>query len=145
MLKSLQCLVLALCLTALPVMAEERLDVEAEQALLGDHLFSLQWVSWEKFGKASVTRRDGVLHMNARQELDGDYVTAEGTITIIDAREFILKGEVTTRVSHINDGQPCGREGEWHFKVTGTRRYWRMQEMDNPCDEVTDYVDVFFK
>jgi hypothetical protein len=143
--KSLQCLMLALCLAALPVVAEERPDAEVEQALLGDHLFSLQWVSWKNFGKASVTRKDGALYMNARQELDGDYVTAKGTITILDAQEFILKGEVTTRVSHIHDGQPCKREGEWHFKVTGTRRYWRMQEMDNPCDGVTDYVDVFFK
>jgi hypothetical protein len=37
------------------------------------------------------------------------------------------------------------RSGTFHFKATGKRRYWRMQEMDNPCDSVTDYVDVYFR
>jgi hypothetical protein len=37
------------------------------------------------------------------------------------------------------------RQGDFTFKVTGKRKYWRMQEMDNPCDEATDYVDIYYK
>ena len=49
------------------------------------------------------------------------------------------------KISHINGGKPCAREGAMTFKITGKRRYWRLQEMNNPCDGVTDYVDIFFR
>jgi hypothetical protein len=31
------------------------------------------------------------------------------------------------------------------FKITGKRKYWRMQQFDNPCDEAADYVDIYFR
>jgi hypothetical protein len=66
-------------------------------------------------------------------------------ITSIDAKEFRFSGEIITQVSHINGGRPCSRDGEFTFKITGKRKYWRMQQMDNPCDPVTDYVDIYFR
>jgi hypothetical protein len=38
-----------------------------------------------------------------------------------------------------------GREGRFTFRITGTRRYWRMKEMNNPCEDVADYVDVYLR
>ena len=69
----------------------------------------------------------------------------DGTITSIDAKEFAFSGNITTQVSHINEGKPCVREGEFTFKITGKRRYWRLLQMDNPCDPVTDYVDIYLR
>ena len=74
---------------------------------------------------------------------DGSKV--EGTITEVSAKEFIFNGVVEMRVSHINKGEPCKREGELTFVIKGNRRYWRMQQMDNPCDEAADYVDIYFR
>ena len=74
-----------------------------------------------------------------------DFVTVDGVITRIDAKEFKFDGKVVTQVSHINGGKPCERTGELTFRITGTRKYWRMQQIDNPCDAVADYVDIFFR
>ncbi len=117
----------------------------AEKKLLGKHLFSLQWISWEQFGTAIVKKKDGELTIKGKQELKGDYVLLEGTVKIVNEKHFVVTGKVTTKVHHINGGQPCSREGDFDFLVTGQRKYWRMQQMQNTCDSVTDYVDVFFK
>jgi len=120
-------------------------SARAEQKLLGRHMFSLQWISHEKFGIATVTRQDGIrLYIDARQELNGDYVTLKGDVRVADAKEFAVTGEIVTRVHHINGGNACIRQGTFVFKATGIRKYWRLQEMKNPCEDVLDYVDVFF-
>ncbi|MDR2366186.1 MAG: hypothetical protein LBD68_10125 [Zoogloeaceae bacterium] len=118
-----------------------------EQKLLGSHLFSLQWVSWKKFGTAEITRKeDGQLYIDASQSLDGNYVTLQGVLTPINAAEFTVEGELITRTSDINNSEPCARSGTFNFKATGTRKYWRLQQMNNPCDGIyAEYVDVFFK
>ena len=61
----------------------------AEKKLLGKHMFSLQWISWEQFGTAGVTRGKQGLEIDARQELDGDFVTLKGTIEIIDEKAYV--------------------------------------------------------
>ena len=124
-------------------------DRAAAQMLLGKHRLSLQWVSWDYFGTAGVTNRAGVYKIagtqRGRGKASSDFVEIKGTIIAIDKKEFAFKGTITTQVSHINDGKPCVRDGEFTFKITGTRKYWRLQQMDNPCDPVTDYVDVYFR
>ncbi len=122
-------------------------DANAKRMLVGAHKFSLQWISWDYFGKAIVTESKGVLKIKGEQKgrSNSDSVRIDGVITLIDTKEFIFTGTIITQVSHINGGQPCTREGEMTFRITGTRKYWRMQQMDNPCDPVTDYVDIFFK
>jgi hypothetical protein len=120
-------------------------DAKAKALLLGRHMLSMQWVSWDRFGHAVVTEKDGTLFITGEQRLDGDYVTIEGTILRVDAKEFAFEGKIVTRVSHINNGDACVRDGRFTFAVTQNRKYWRLQQMDNPCDPVADYVDVYFR
>jgi hypothetical protein len=122
-------------------------DTRAKAMLLGRHRLSLQWISWDYFGTAMVTERRGVLFLKGEQKGRGssDLVRIDGRITSVDAKQFTFDGKVVMQISHINGGEPCEREGEMTFKITGKRKYWRMQEMDNPCDEATDYVDIYFK
>ncbi len=122
-------------------------DANAEKMLLGKHRLSLQWISWDYFGAATVTGKNGVLSLKGEQKQHGgtDYLRIDGTVVSIDKNEFAFKGTIITRVSHINGGEPCKREGEMTFAVKGKRKYWRLQEMDNPCEEVADYVDIFFR
>jgi len=123
-------------------------DANAAAMLRGSHLFSLQWISWDYYGKAAVKRKAGVYSISGEQRGRGestDFVTIEGTIKSIDTKEFVFDGTIVTQVSHINGGQPCTRQGEFTFKITGTRKYWRLMQMDNPCDPVTDYVDIYFR
>jgi len=120
-------------------------DPAVEKKLLGKHMFSLQWISWEEFGTATIFKdAEGALFIDAYQALNGDAVALTGRVIAIDAKTFIVDGELWTQVSHINGGNVCPRSGNFTFKATGNRKYWRLQEMENPCDGVTDYVDVFF-
>jgi hypothetical protein len=122
-------------------------SAKAKTMLLGKHKLSLQWISWDYFGTATVTNKGGVLYIKGEQKSrkDGDFVRIDGVITEINAKDFKFDGKIVTQVSHINGGEPCVREGEMTFKITGTRKYWRLMEMNNPCEGVTDYVDIFFR
>ena len=124
-------------------------DRSAAKMLLGRHMLSLQWISWDYFGAATVTNSKGVYRIKGEQkgrgESSGDRLRIDGIITSIDTREFTFSGKIEMRVSHINNGEPCVRDGEYTFAITGKRRYWRMQQMDNPCDTATDYVDIYFR
>lgn len=122
-------------------------DEQAKSKLLGAHRLSLQWISWDYFGKAVVTEKNGTLSISGEQKGrgNGDYLKIKGVITEVDTKEIRFKGTIETKVSHINQGTPCKREGEMTFRITQNRKYWRLQEMDNPCDSATDYVDIFFR
>jgi hypothetical protein len=131
-------------------LAQERTRVNDRAAaamLLGRHKLSLQWISWDYFGTVDIANRGGVYNVKGRQKGrgNGDLLTIEGNVVSIDAKQFIFEGTIVTTVSHINGGQPCTRQGDFTFKITGKRKYWRMQEIDNPCDEAADYVDIYFR
>lgn len=135
---------------AVSLSAQSRTDVNnaaAAKMLLGRHKLSLQWISWDYFGSATVTNSRGVYKINGEQKGRGnaDLLKIDGVIKSINAKEFVFDGKIITQVSHNNGGEPCTREGEFTFKITGKRKYWRLQQMDNPCDPVTDYVDVYFR
>ena len=122
-------------------------DANARKMLLGKHLLSLQWISWDRFGTATVTNENGVLYLKGSQKGSGntDFLSIDGTITEINAKEFKFDGTIVMRISHINGGEPCERNGAMTFAVTGKRKYWRLQEMKSPCDVTTDYVDIYFR
>jgi len=122
-------------------------DANAKKMLLGKHLLSLQWLSWDYFGAANVTDKKGVLYLKGEQKGRGntDFVKIDGRIISIDKNEFKFDGTIIIQISHNNNGEPCERTGEMTFAITGKRKYWRLQEMTNPCDEVTDYVDIYFR
>lgn len=129
---------------------QEKTDVNDQAAakrLLGRHKISLQWISWHYFGTATVTNKGGVYRLKGEQKGRGssDLVSVDGLIKQVDAKEFRFEGKVITQVSHINGGKPCERTGEMIFRITGKRKYWRLQQIDNPCDGVADYVDIYFR
>jgi hypothetical protein len=48
-------------------------------------------------------------------------------------------------VASMDDGKACVLDGEYHFKISGARKFWRMQEMDNLCGTaLTSYIDLRF-
>lgn len=138
-------------ITGLPTAGEQDktvvTDATAAKMLLGRHMLSLQWISWDYFGSATVKKSEGVYSIIGEQKGRGntDFLKIDGTIKSIDAKEFVFDGTIISQISHINGGAPCRREGEFTFKFTGKRKYWRLMQMDNPCDPVTDYVDIYFK
>lgn len=144
-------LILSLFILSFSADAQEKTVVNSTKAramLVGNHKLSLQWIDFYKyFGTATVTNRRGVYYLKGehRQRGGSDFVKIDGVITQIDAKEFKFEGKIVTQVSHNNEGNPCERTGEMTFKITGQRKYWRLQEMQSPCGTETDYVDIFFR
>lgn len=116
--------------------------------LVGKHKLNLQWIGWEnwsEFGNLKVVDLQGMMFIRGEQIKGDDYLQIDGKILNIEDKQFTFKGKIVTRVSHINQGESCPREGEMIFKITENRKYWRLQQMKSPCDSITDYVDIFMR
>lgn len=127
-------------------------DAATRARLVGEHLLTLQWIGWgnlDAAGRVAVTDRGGVLavegEQSGRDDGAGDYVRIAGRIVAATQDGFTFEGTILTRVSHIAGGRECRRDGTYHFRTRTGRKYWRMQEMDNPCDTAADYVDIYFR
>jgi hypothetical protein len=120
----------------------------AARKLVGKHKLNLQWIgsdNWAEFGNLKVTDLQGMMSIRGSQTKGDDYLQIDGKILSIQEKQFTFQGKIVTRISHINKGQSCERDGEMIFKITENRKYWRLQQMLNPCDPVTDYVDIFMR
>lgn len=130
-----------------PAADEGNLNVE-HPIRLGTHNITLQWIGWDHPGTAEVSleadNRYRILGEQRSKEND-DYLTIDGSLVQQDERTFIFDGKVEYRVSHNNGGEPCVKTGPLHFRQSGQRKYWRMQEKTN-CEGgmLTDYVDIYF-
>ena len=105
---------------------------------------TLQWISWDYRGRVRVSEAGGRVHLSGSQvardgagrlELDGD-------VTEIGARSFTFRGRIAITDTP-DPGRNCLRDGTYEFRITGQRRYWRLQQMEQ-CDGLTDYVDIYF-
>ena len=119
-----------------------------EKDLIGEHALTLQWIGWDFPGTVDFYYKDDAIVCVGEQrsrENDQDLIEIRGTINIVNEKEFLFKGIIVTKIDFINNGEECIREGEFTFKISGKRKYWRMQEMGNPCEDVVDYIDIYFK
>ncbi len=143
---------LVFCLMVTQGLADERAttvvkDEAAKAKLLGTHKLSLQWISWDYFGTATAVEKDGLITLKGEQraKTGSDSVVLDGVVTEIDKNSFRFNGSIVTKVSFINGGEACVRQGNFTFRITGSRKYWRLKEMDSPCGPETDYVDIYFR
>jgi hypothetical protein len=128
------------------------LNAAAKAKLVGEHALTLQWLGWgdlAQAGRLVVKDRGKTLSAEGEQlgrgENQGDYLKMSGTIVSASQDGFVFEGEILIRVHHNANGEECKRSGTFTFKTRAGRKYWRLQEMDSPCDGVTDYVDVYFR
>ncbi len=125
-------------------------DVEA--LLLGDHVMTLQWLrNHGGIGRAKIHNQDGKIVIDGHQEekYQGhlNSMSIKGTLRILGPKELEFDGTIDTQINYINGGAPYRREGRFLLKVTGKRKYWRMQNMTQPDNgyKVTDYIDLYFE
>lgn len=105
----------------------------------------LQWISWDYFGKITVSNNNGYAHIFGGQRERGDpgALSIDGDVTMIDSTQFLLDGRIV--IIHAPSGEPdCIRNGKFQFLITKNRKYWRLQQMTCQNRSVTDYVDIFF-
>lgn len=119
-------------------------EVEPHSSLVGTHMFGVQFI-WDGYGTAEITEEDGVLKIKGEQYSNNkeEYVLLEGTITVIDERYFTVNGHLKLFTSEC-----CGlldREISYTFRKTGSRKYYRLKERNDLCDQYTCayYLDIF--
>lgn len=116
-----------------------------EEALIGEHQFGVQFI-YDGYGSAEITKdEEGNLRIKGEQYSDTreEYVLLDGIISIIDERNFKIKG----RLKLFTEGC-CGlldRQIDYTFRKTGSRKYWRLKERNELCDQYTCayYLDIF--
>src|SRR5215210_544836 len=107
---------LVLCGMNFSIFAQEKTivnDMKAQNMLLGKHLLSLQWISWDYFGSATIANRKGVYYLKGGQRQRGgiDFLEVDGAVTEINAKNFKFDGKIMMQISHINSGKPYVRQG----------------------------------
>lgn len=105
---------------------------------------TLQWISFESEarGHVRVSNANGVVHLTGAQRNGDASVEIDGDVLRIERDRFFFRGRIDIRNTP-DPGRTCAREGEFEFRVTQNRRYWRLQQME-ACDGLTDYVDIYF-
>ena len=121
-------------------------DRAALARLRGNEGVSLQWIDWDgtRRGLLHVRQPGALVHLSGEQRVAGQpgALTIDGDVLRIDARAFTFRGRIV--IADAPDaGRRCVRDGTFTFRITGTRRYWRLQQME-ACDGLTDYVDIYF-
>ncbi len=118
-----------------------------ERIVVGKHMLSLQWISWDYFGTCEIKKIGDNLYSCKGQQLSKeypeDYLKINGTIIIQDADNLIFEGVIAAKVYHLNNGEEFTWNGPQNFVRTGKRRYWRLQAMTNA--DVCNYVDIYLK
>ncbi|MES0489371.1 MAG: hypothetical protein ABUK01_05220 [Leptospirales bacterium] len=119
---------------------------ERFEKLMGEHLLSLQWISWDFYGNISVVMIGGKVIMYGQQfNFRGDSLVIAGLVTEINDNSFTLNGTVSTQLRGIAKGENCTRDGELTFSIYPNGAFWRLKQMENPCDNFIDYIDIYFK
>ena len=139
-------LIVLLVMGAMNSFAQTKL--EGKQLREGQHDFTLQWIGWDNPGKVQISAKGGNIYAvkgEQRSANKADFVSIDGTLRVVSQQELLFEGTIQTRYDDINKGAVCNKTGTYHFLAKGTRKYWRLQEMDN-CggNYVVDYVDIFF-
>ena len=127
--------------TAEPTIVDDR---AALARLRGNSGVTLQWISWDYRGHVRVSELAGRVRLTGSQVERGGpgRLTLHGDVVEIDRDSFRFDGRIVIEDTP-DAGRECVRDGSFEFRVTGRRRYWRLQEME-VCDGLTDYVDIYF-
>ena len=116
----------------------------ALQRLRSNSGMTLQWISWDRRGRArATTRTNGMVWLEGEQRgANGASLRLSGAVREIGSNYFTFDGTITM-LNTPDPGRRCIRNGPMTFRVTQNRRYWRLQQME-VCDGLTDYVDIYF-
>ena len=120
--------------------------VREKSSFSGTHAVTLQWISWDEPGTVTIIpSENGWYTITGRQAKNEDYLKITGRIKPLNEHELEFEGEIETRVTHLNNGEPCLKTGKKIFKTNGSREYWRLQDMSN-CESAStlDYIDIYF-
>ena len=124
---------------------EDKPSIDGD-SFAGKHSLTLQWISWDEPGSVLIVPAlNGWYTISGKQANRENYVKINGRIRPLSEQELEFEGEIETLIKTINNGKPCLKTGKKIFLATGSRQYWRLQDMAN-CEgnNTIDYIDIYF-
>lgn len=125
-----------------PVQKTEIRNQAAYERLLNNSGVTVQWLWSAQRGKLNAKDVNDVVRIDGEQANHEGTLKINGEIVSIDSDRFVFRGTILI-LDAPEKGRRCERTGDYEFRATGKRKYWRMQEMES-CGRLTDYVDVFY-
>ncbi|MVW79462.1 hypothetical protein [Bordetella sp. 02P26C-1] len=114
----------------------------AYERLVHNRGITLQWLWSDNLGRLQVTNLDGFVSLAGSQVNQHGAVHLQGDVVSIDNKGFAFRGTILIEDAP-EPGRRCERTGDFYFKASGKRRFWRLQQMQS-CDHFTDYVDIYY-
>ncbi|KRC85923.1 hypothetical protein D3C87_550220 [compost metagenome] len=125
-----------------PVQRTEINDQAAYERLLNNSGMTLQWLWSAKRGALRATDENDVVRIEGTQANFEGTLKVKGEIVSIASDRFVFRGTILI-LDAPDKGRKCDRTGDFEFKATGKRKYWRLQQMES-CGRLTDYVDIYY-
>ncbi|WP_374951861.1 hypothetical protein [Mucilaginibacter sp.] len=90
---------------------------------IGTHSFSIQWIGFDKAHSDTVMIKQSgkgsySIEGEQRDKAQNNYVTIKGNFEVV-GRELFFDGKVVSRISYINNGEPCELNGPAVFRASG--------------------------
>lgn len=125
-----------------PVTKTDIRNQAAYERLMNNSGVTVQWLWSAQRGKLNATDVKDVVRIDGEQANFEGTLKINGEIVSIDSDRFVFRGTILI-LDAPDKGRRCERTGDYEFRATGKRKYWRMQDMES-CGRLTDYVDVFY-
>jgi hypothetical protein len=125
-----------------PVQKTQINDQAAYERLLNNSGVTLQWLWSAKRGKMNAIDDNDVVRLEGTQANFEGTLKVKGEVVSIGRDSFVLRGTILI-LDAPDKGRRCERTGDYEFKATGKRKYWRLQQME-ACGGLTDYVDIYY-
>lgn len=130
------------------------IDSETEAQLFANAT-KMVWGRYSKIkgakpGVATITKHGALWTIKGRLDsvapgTEGDWVSIDGVVERIAAKNVYLRGEVAFRVAKVQNGTACKVAGLLHFRRSGKSQVWRLVEGDNPCDGTREMFDLAYE
>lgn len=114
----------------------------AYERLMNNSGITVQWLWHADRGHLQATDTNDVVRLEGTQSNYEGTLKMKGEVVAISTDRFRFRGTILI-VDAPDKGRNCERTGDFDFKISGKRKYWRLQQMEF-CGSLTDYVDVYF-
>ncbi|ADP17144.1 hypothetical protein AXYL_03824 [Achromobacter xylosoxidans A8] len=128
-----------------PSGSAQKTDIQNQAAyerLMNNSGITLQWLWSAQRGKLTATDENDLVRLEGTQANHEGTLKIKGDVVSIASDRFIFRGTILI-LDAPDKGRRCERNGEFEFRATGKRKYWRLQQME-ACGGLTDYVDVYY-
>ncbi|WP_233161630.1 MULTISPECIES: hypothetical protein [unclassified Achromobacter] len=114
----------------------------AYERLMNNSGITVQWLWHANRGHLQATDTNDVVRLEGTQSNYEGTLKMKGEVVAISTDRFRFRGTILI-VDAPDKGRNCERTGDFDFRISGKRKYWRLQQMEF-CGGLTDYVDVYF-